>query len=173
MRIRNPGLTAALAAALLAPLSHAAGERDFCKQYRAIVADARNGFSGFRGKRIKQEKATVAPFGTIDFYAATGWPDGALNCHIEMRDEATEDGHQYPNYYCEFPMLAADKGKALRRLADRIAACTPGVSRPSGTGLDKEGGMLTWHSKNYDVHYSGFAGPSNANLRILVQAEKR
>lgn len=164
---------AALAAVLFCASAHAEGERDFCKQYKAIVTDAANGFEGFRGERTKRQKATVPPFGTIDFYAAKSWPDGALNCHIEMRDEATEDGHQYPNYYCEFPMLASDKGKALKKLATRIAACTPGASKPAGPGLDAQGGMLAWHSKNSDVHFSGFAGPSNPNVRILVQAEHR
>lgn len=168
--------TLALAAIAAAPFclgAHAAVERDFCKQYRAVVADASNSFASFRGDRTKREKSPVEPHDLIDFYGATNWPDGALSCHIEMRDEATDDGHRYPNYYCEFPTLNANKGKALRSMANRVASCIRGASRPSGPALDAQGGMLTWHTKNYDVHFSAFAGPSNPNIRILVQAEKR
>ncbi len=166
-------LTTALAAALPAFGAHAAGERDFCKQYRALVADAPNGFSAFKGDRTKREKSPVEPHDLIDYYEASNWPDGALACHLEMRDEETDDGHRYPNYYCEFPLVGADKGRALRRMAERVAACVKGVSRPSGPGVDKTGGMLTWHTKDYAAHFSAFAGPSNPNIRILVQAEKR
>ena len=164
---------AIMAVASLASSALAADESDFCKQYRAIAADAPHGFASFRGEQTKQEKSTVEPYDLINTYSATGWPDGALNCHIEMRDEPTSDGHRYPNYYCEFAMLAADKGKALRRMASRIAACVRGASRPSGPGLEKEGGMLTWHARDRGVHYSAFAGPSNPNIRILIQSERR
>jgi hypothetical protein len=162
-----------IALLVLACTAQAAARRDFCEQYRAIAADAPNGFSLFRGDQFGEKPFPVAPYGQINYYVAKGWPEGALACHIEMRDEETDDGHRFPNYYCEFPTLASDKGKALRTLAGRIASCLKGSSRPAGNGLDRNGGMLSWHSKDYDVHYSGFAGPSNPNIRILIQAERK
>lgn len=143
----------------------------FCTGIRAVVADARTGFDGLRGERTEQRKSSVEPFYVVDYYAARGWPDGALTCYIERRHDLTRDGHRFPNYYCEYPVRGKDKQKALRKLTGRIAACVKGAESPAESGLNGDGGMLTWNTKQQDIHFSAFAGPSSPNIRVLIQAE--
>jgi len=148
-----------------------AGADPFCIGIRAVVADARNAFDDLRGEQTDQKRSTVEPYYTIDYFAARGWPEGAQTCYIERRDEPTRDGHRFPNYYCEYPVKAGTKAKALRRLAGRIAACVKGASKPVADDPDNIGGMLSWHER--DVHFSAFAGPSSPNIRVLIQANDR
>ena len=164
-------ILASIAAMLASTAPAPAGT--LCAGIRAVVADAENGFDDLRGDRTDQKQSTVEPFYTIDYYAARGWPQGALTCYIERRDEPTRDGRRYPNYYCEYPMHGTDKAAALRKVADRIASCVKGAGRPTGAALNKNGGMLSWDTKNANVHFSAFAGASNPNLRVLIQADNR
>src|SRR5579872_2518400 len=115
--------------ALFAPWgAQAAGSDPICAQVQAIVADAANGFAKFQGELTKKENSSVEPPTTVDYYAASGAPAGAISCDIEIQETASSDGHHYPNYACQFPIAGADKGAAVRKLANQIVACLPGTS---------------------------------------------
>lgn len=165
-------VTAALA--LFAPLNaEAAGSDPFCTQLQAIVADAPNGFAKFQGALTKKEASTVdSPAVMMDYFAASGAPAGAVSCDIEMQ-ETTSTGNHYPNYACEFPIVGSNKGAAVRKLANQVAACLPGISRPIGPGLDKDSGMLDAHSSDYSVSYQFLAGPAKPTMSFSIQSERK
>lgn len=161
------------ALAVLGPLSaEAAGTDPFCAQLQAIVADAPNSFAKFQGELTKKQTSQVEPVVTVDYYAASGAPVGAISCDIEM-DETSSDGRHHPNYSCEFPIAGANKGTALRKLASQAAVCLPGVSRPMGPGVDKDGGMLTAHASDYATSYLFLAGPAKATMAFSIQSERK
>jgi hypothetical protein len=165
--------TATIAAANIVGGASAAPAVKLCGQLRAIVADAPNSFAAFKGTQTSQEKSKVEPYDLIDHYAATGWPDGAASCEITMNDVATSYGQRYPNYSCEFPITGDNKGATTKKLAMRAAACLPGTSHPIGPGLDKDGGMLLAHSKDYTVGYSFISGPATNTVSMLIQSDKK
>lgn len=165
-------MTAGLA--LCAPWSaKAAGSDPICAQVQAIVADAPNGFAKFQGALTKKESSSVEPPTTVDYYAASGEPAGAVSCDIEIQEIATSDGHHFPNYACEFPIAGADKGAAVRKLANQLVACLPGTSRPIGPGLNKQGGMLDAHANDYSVSYMFLAGPAQPTALFSIQSERK
>jgi hypothetical protein len=134
---------AAAPATPVAKSARAAASDKFCAQIQAIVAEAPNSFAAFRGHRTKQETSQVRPPTTVDHYAASGAPAGAIACEVRARDTATEAGLYLSNYSCEFPIAGTNKGAETQKLAKRVAGCLPGISRPMGPGLSKDGGMLS------------------------------
>jgi hypothetical protein len=168
-------LTAALA--MPAAWSAAAAESDkFCAQIQAIVADASNGFAALQGQRTKQEKreaTSTDPAITIDHFAASGTPEAATACEITANESANSYGRRYPGYSCEFPIAGTDKGAATRKLANRVAACLPGFSRPIGPGLNKNGGLLTAHANDYSVDYSILSGPATATVGLAIRSSRK
>jgi hypothetical protein len=166
----------AVAAALaisVAGGAQAAASDKFCAQIQAIVADAPNSFAAFKGQRTRQETSQVQPPVSVDYYAASGAPEGAVACEISARTAATSNGQHYPNYSCKFPIAGTNKGAAARSLANRVAACLAGVSRPMGPGLDKNGGMLTAHSSDYAVSYLFLSGPASPTVMFSIQSGRK
>jgi hypothetical protein len=149
--------------------AQAAPSDKFCAQIQAIVADAPNSFAAFRGQRTKQETSQVPPPVTVDHYAASGAPEGATECEITARDTPTDAGKYLPNYSCEFPIAGTNKGAATQKLASRIAACLPGISRPMGPGLSKDGGTLSAHSIDYSLSYFFVTGPASQMIGFSIQ----
>lgn len=162
----DPKVQAALATAASVPV---AARDTFCAQIRAIVADAPNSFAAFKGQLTKQETSSVPPPTMVDHFAARGAPEGATTCEIRVRHTATEAGLYLPNYSCAFPIAGADKGAATHRLANRVAACLPGISRPIGPGLKKDGGMLDAHSSDYSLSYFFLSGPATQTITFSIQ----
>jgi tetratricopeptide (TPR) repeat protein len=163
---RDPKVQTALATAGSA---HAAASDNFCAQIQAIVADAPNSFTAFRGQLTRQETSQVPPPTTVDHYAASGAPGGTTACEITARHTATDTGRYLPNYTCEFPISGTNKGAATRSLASRVAACLPGISRPMGPGLSKDSGMLTAHSSDYSLSYLFLSGPASQTTTFSIQ----
>jgi hypothetical protein len=149
--------------------AQAAASDKFCAQIQAIVADAPNSFAAFRGQLTRQETSQVPPPTTIDHYAASGAPEGTTACEITTRHTATDAGRYLPNYTCEFPISGTNKGAATRSLANRVAACLPGISRPMGPGLSKDSGMLSAHSSDYSLSYFFLAGPASQTITFSIQ----
>jgi hypothetical protein len=165
---------AVLVAIFCAAVAWPAMADPFCDPLKAVAADAPNGFANFQGGLTKKEASNVEPPAMIDYYAvAGGQPDGAADCDIEIQEHATADGLHFPNYACRFPIRGKDKGAATRQLANRAAACLVGVSKPIGPGLDKEGGMLTMHAKDYSVSYSVISGPATDFIDFAIQSERK
>jgi hypothetical protein len=149
--------------------AQAAASDKFCAQIQAIVADAPNSFAAFRGQLTRQETSQVPPPTTIDHYAASGGPEGATECELTARHTATDSGQYLPNYTCKFPISGTNKGAATRSLANRVAACLPGISRPMGPGLSKDSGMLDAHSSDYALSYFFLAGPNSQAITFSIQ----
>ncbi len=162
----EPGASSAAASA--AGSAQAAGSDKFCAQIQAIVADAPNSFAAFRGQRTRQETSQVPPPTTVNHYAASGTPEGATACEITANDTATS-GLYYPNYSCEFPVAGTNKGAETQKLARRVAACLPGISRPMGPGLSKDSGMLSAHSSDYSLSYFFLSGPAKQTIHFSIQ----
>jgi hypothetical protein len=163
----EPGASSAAAPA--AGSAQAAASDKFCAQIQAIVADAPNSFAAFRGQRTKQETSQVPPPVTVDHYAASGAPEGATECEISARDTPTDAGTYLPNYSCEFPIAGTNKGATTQKLASRVAACLPGISRPMGPGLSKDSGMLSAHSSDYSLSYFFLSGPAKQTIMFSIQ----
>jgi hypothetical protein len=172
--IRIASNLVALAAALVisAACSAAAAETDkFCAQIRAIAADAANGFVTLRGPQTRQEKQAATstdPANIVDHFAASGTPEGATECEITANDSDNSQGRRHPIYRCQFPIAGKDKGAALRKLANRAAACLPGFSRPIGPGLNKDGGTLSAHSNDYSLDLFSISGPASATMELWI-----
>jgi hypothetical protein len=170
--IRTASHLTALVAALAIPVAwsaEAAPSNKFCEQIQAIVADAPNSFAAFKGQRTRQETSQVPPPTTVNYYAASGAPEGSISCEISAQDKATDAGKYLPNYTCQFPIAGADKGAATKKLATQVAACLPGISRPIGPGQNKDGGMLTAHSSDYSLSYLFLSGPARQTITFSVQ----
>jgi hypothetical protein len=150
-----------------------AGASDrFCAQIQAIVADATNSFAAFRGQLTRQETSQVPPPTTVNHYAASGGPDGAIACEITAHDTPAS-GLNYPNYSCEFPIVGTNKGAETQKLAKRVAACVPGISRPMGPGLSKDSGMLDAHSSDYSLSYFFLSGPATQKIHFSIQNSRK
>jgi hypothetical protein len=160
---------AAAPAIAAAGSAQAAASNTFCAQIQAIVADAPNSFAAFRGQLTRQERSQVPPPTTVDHYTASGTPAGAAACEITANDAPTSGGLYLPNYTCEFPIAGTNKGAETQKLARRVAACLPGISRPMGPGLSKDSGMLTAHSSDYALSYLFLSGPAKQTIRFSVQ----
>lgn len=172
--IRTASNLVALAAALVisATSSAATAESDkFCAQIRAIFADAASGFVALRGQQTRQEKQAATSTdraNVVDHYAASGTPEGATTCEITANDSANAQGRHHPIYRCEFPIVGKDKGAAIRKLANRAAACIPGFSRPMGPGLNKDGGTLSAHASDYSVDLFLISGPASPTIGLWI-----
>ena len=154
--------------AVLAAPAVAAG--NLCTQMKAIAADAPNAFSNLRGAHTKQEASNeVQPPATIDYYEANGSPDGATTCDIEVQTTAGDTGRPVTDYACDFPIAGKNKGAATRKLATRIAACLGNVTHPIGEGVNADGGMVSFQSKDYTIDYTAMSGPAKPTIRLLVQ----
>jgi len=168
-------LTAALAISA-AWRAEAAESGKFCAQIQAIFADAANGFVALRGQQTRQEKheaTSTDPAIIVDHYAASGTPEGATACEIRANDAANAQGRRYPLYACEFPITGKDKGAALRKLANRTAACIPGFSRPIGPGLNKDGGTLSAHSSDWSIDLFSIAGPNSSTMTLWLRSGRK
>ena len=155
------------------PLAAQAADDAFCTSLKAVVADAPNGFAGFRGDLTRKEQSTIDIPTTYDHYAVSKTLDGAASCEIRMQEEATSSGGHLPNYGCDFPIKGADKGAAARQIANRVAACIAGTSRPSGFDVKKDGGMVTMHDKDYALSYMALSGPANNLVSLSIQASRK
>ncbi len=148
----------------------------FCAQIRAIFADASNGFVALRGQQTRQEKqeaTSTDPANIVDHYAASGTPEGATACEITTNDSANSQGRRHPIYRCEFPITGKDKGAAIRKLANRAAACLPGFSRPMGPGLNKDGGTLSAHASDYSVDLFLISGPASSTIGLWIGSNRK
>jgi hypothetical protein len=155
--------------------SAAAAETDkFCAQIGAIFTDASNGFVALRGQQTRQEKQEATSTDptniVVDHYAASGMPEGAIACEITANDSANSQGRRHPRYSCEFPITGNDKGAAIRKLANRTAACLPGFSRPIGPGLNKDGGTLSAHASDYSVDLFLISGPASSTIELSIES---
>jgi len=150
----------------------AAGDAAFCEEVKTIAGDAAHAFSMVQGDKTSQEASTVDPSVIVDHYSVKASLDGATSCEMTVQETATSDGRHFPNYSCYFPITGSDKGAATRKLANRVAACLPGISHPSGPGLKKDGGMLTAHSADYDVSYSFISGSAQNRVVFSIQSDK-
>ncbi len=169
----------ALAAALAISTAWSAGAAEsdkFCVQIRAIAADAANGFVALRGQQTRQETQAATstdPANIVDHYAASGAPEGATTCEITANDSANAQGRHHPIYRCEFPIAGKDKGAAIRKLANRAAACLPGFSRPMGPGLNKDGGTLSAHASDYSIDLFLIAGPASSTIALWIGSNRK
>jgi hypothetical protein len=177
IRIASNLVAVAAALAISASWSAAAAESDtFCAQIRAIAADAANGFVALRGQQASQEKQAATstdPANIVDHYAASGTPEGATACEITANDAANAQGQHHPIYRCQFPIAGKDKGAAIRKLANRAAACLPGFSRPIGPGLNKDGGTLSAHASDYAVGLFLISGPASSTIGLWIESNRK
>ena len=165
--------TVALTIAASIAAAQAASTDQFCKQLKAVVAEAPNGFASLQGQKTSQEASQTDPGTSFDHYAVSATLDGATSCDMMLEQPASSDGKHFPNYTCAFQITGGDKGVATRKLATRVAACLPGISHPSGPGLDKDGGMLTAHSADYSVGYSFISGPASTTIKFSIQSDTK
>ena len=160
--LRLMRLRALCAAALSLVLATPASAGGFCDSIKAIANDAPNGFTAFRGTPTKQEFR-------YDHYAATGWPDGALTCEIEVAtDENIPNQAPYTDYTCNFPMGAASKPAAVRTFAKSLQRCIKGLKIEPGTKLTKDGGSLLVTYRPGIVGFAVIAMPEAATLRLNI-----
>ena len=156
---RSRALCAAALSFLLATPASAGG---FCDTIKAIANDAPNGFSSFRGASTKQEFR-------YDHYAASGWPDGALACEIEVAtDENIPNQAPYTDYTCNFPLGAAGKPAAVRTFAKSLQRCISGLKVEPGTKLTKDGGSLLVRYRPGVVGFAVIALPEADTLRLNI-----
>ncbi|MBU6297173.1 MAG: hypothetical protein KGJ79_04635 [Alphaproteobacteria bacterium] len=179
---------AAILATAGASVTGPAAADNFCRQLKAVVADAPNGFASFRGafSRTRTEPNIPGfddiddtPDIVLDIYVAKGWPDGALSCEIQTEESTPPGKLLYPGYKCEFPIQGTDKGAATRELALRAGNCVGNVNNATVTGLYPNGGMLNFDSKDGTVSYllsSGTyreSGPPTSTITFTIQYNKR
>ena len=133
--VRSRALCAATLSLVLATPASAAG---FCDAIKAIAADTPNGFGSFRG-------APAQPDSLYDHYAASGWPDGALSCQIDVAtDEHIPNQAPYTSYTCNFPLGAPSKPAAMQKFAKSLQRCMGNLVNDGGPRPDKDGGSLTF-----------------------------
>jgi hypothetical protein len=70
-------------------------------------------------------------------------------------------------------IVGKDKGAAIRKLANRAAACIPGFSRPMGPGLNKDGGTLSAHASDYSVDLFLIAGPASPTIGFWIGSNRK
>lgn len=146
---------------------------DFCTEMKAVVADAPNGFSAFRGT-LQSTQTTKLPdpseeYGTIDivteYYSASGWPDGAQSCRIEVPQEDASEKRRYAYYTCAFPVTGTDVGAATSQFASRVGACLGDFRNPVIGKSDRTGAMLIATANDGRTEYWFSSGSYDASGR--------
>lgn len=157
--MRSRALCAAALSLVLATPASASG---FCDSIKVIANDAPNGFSSFRGAPTKQEFR-------YDHYTATGWPEGALACEIEVAtDENIPNQAPYTDYTCNFPIGAPSKPAAIRTFVKSLQHCIHGLKIEPVARLTEDGGSLLVRYRPGVVGFAVMILPGADTLRLNI-----
>ena len=154
---------ACCAAVLSLVMATPASASGFCDSIRAIAADTPNGYQAFRGALTREDDG-------YHHYAASGWPEGALTCEIEVEtDKPIPNYALYINYTCNFPLGSPSKPAAMRKFAKSLQHCMNLTIEAGGPKPDKDGGTLSLSAPGIALlGFNVITFPDSDTLRLNI-----
>jgi hypothetical protein len=136
-------------------LPNLASADEFCTQLKAIVGDASNNFSQFRGTQKNQDDESK--YFTLENFTAKGWPVGAVTCQITDTVRKSSKKRGPTSYNCEFPINGENQGLATLAFAKRVASCL-------NLAINQED-MITLHDSG--AQFLMDSGPGGVSVQII------